>query len=107
LDGWRAIIGEEFGVVLFTFHDFDTFYSIGPLLPVKFTGRPISTVVLFTHRNHECSDHFHVTLSVNGQPRKESPGQYRTLCITERRGGRAYSAAFADIGMKSSGFPGE
>jgi hypothetical protein len=77
LDPWLTFIAAEFdNVALFNFHDFDAFCPMDQLLPTKFVRRLISTVVLFTHRNCGCSDHFHVTYFVNGWPREESPGQY-------------------------------
>jgi hypothetical protein len=47
-------------------------------LLAKFARWPVSAVVLFTRTNRGCTDHFHVTHFVNGQPREDSPGQYRT-----------------------------
>jgi hypothetical protein len=58
LDRWHASIGEEFDkVTLFNFHDFDPFCPMDPLLRAKLAERPISTVLLFTHRNRGCIDH--------------------------------------------------
>jgi hypothetical protein len=39
LDPWHAFIGEAFDdMELFSFHDFDTFCSMNPLLLAKFAG---------------------------------------------------------------------
>jgi hypothetical protein len=86
LDPCHAFIGKEFeNVALFNFHDFDICCLMDQLLPAKFAQWPISTAVLFTYRNRRCSGHFHVTHFVNGQPRKESPGRYRTPCVNARK----------------------
>jgi hypothetical protein len=76
LDPWHAFIGEEFDdVAMFNFHVL-TLSPVDPLLPAKSARRPISTSVLFAHRNCGCSDHFYVTHLVNGQTLKESPGHH-------------------------------
>jgi hypothetical protein len=85
LDPWHAFNGEEFDeLALFNFHDLDTLCPMNPLLLAKGSRRPISTVGLCIHTNRGCTDHFHVMHFVNGQPRKESPGQYRRPCIPKK-----------------------